>query len=155
MVLFVIDVEKNMMKIFRKERLTSGASKAFLVKFRFSPEWEDLARVAVFRSGRTVIDVLLDRSNICFIPWEVLVEHGTPIDIGVYGTIGEDIVLPTIWTSTDNVLEGVVTNLGEDPVPPSPDILEQLLARLDILEKLESLADLAPLTNIELEEILT
>lgn len=152
--MFLIDVEKNMLRIVRKERLTSGSSKAFLVKFRFSPEWEDLARVAVFRSGRTVIDVLLDRTNICFIPWEVLVDHDIPIDIGVYGTIGEDVVLPTVWTSTDNVLEGVVTRIGEESQPPSPDILEQLLSRLDILEKLESLADLEPLTNEELEVIL-
>lgn len=155
--MFVMNVDKNIATISSTEPMTSGSSRVYLVEFYFSPEWDDLQRVAVFRSGETVIDILLDESNICFMPWEVLVDPHVQVDFGVYGTKNGDVVLPTIWASTEVILEGVVT--GAEAQPPSPTLYEQLLAKLEFLDKLdmeilEDLSSFKSLTNQELEEIL-
>lgn len=137
--LFVMNVDKNIATISNTEPITSGSSKVYLVEFHFSPEWENFERVAVFRSGDTIIDVLLDSSNICFMPWEVLENPNVPVYFGVYGTMDGNVVLPTIWASTDNVLEGVIT--GASSKEPSPDIYEQILSRFTKLDKLEEHID--------------
>lgn len=147
--MFVMNVDKNIATLSSTEPMTSGSSKVYLVEFYFSPEWEDLTRVAVFRSGETVVDVLLDDTNICFIPWEVLVNHDTPISFGVYGTKDGNVVLPTIWAFTEPILEGVIT--GAETQPPSPTLYEQLLEKLN---QLEDLSDLKPFDIKELEEML-
>lgn len=151
--MFVMNVDKNIATISRTEPMTSGSSKVYLVEFHFSPEWDDLNRVAVFRAGETVVDILLDETNICFMPWEVMVDHSISVDFGVYGTMDGDVVLPTIWATTENILEGVIT--GAEAQPPSQTLYQQLLEKLKVLENLESLADLKPLTTEELEVILT
>lgn len=146
MALFVMNVDKNIATLSRTEPLTSGSSKVYLVEFIFSPEWEDLSKIAVFRSGETVVDVLLDESGICLMPWEVLVDHGGPVDFGVYGTRNGGVVLPTVWATTQDILEGVVT--GVESRPPSQSLYEQ------ILDRLKKLDDLNPLTLEELEVML-
>lgn len=150
--MFVMNVDKNIATISRTEPMTSGSSKVYLVEFYFSPEWDDLNRVAVFRAGDTVVDVLLDKNNICFMPWEVLVDHSIPVDFGVYGTKNGDVVLPTIWATTEVILEGVIT--GAEAQAPSPTLYQQLLDKLAILDNLGDLATLTPITNDELEVIL-
>lgn len=136
--MFVLNVNKNMAEIVEDEPMTSGSSKVYLVQFIFSPEWEVLEKVAVFKSGNTVIDVYLDDEDICFMPWEVLLEYGTSIKFGVYGTKNGDVVLPTIWAETAVVLEGVIT--GAESQPPSPTLYEQILGKLEGLEKLQNLS---------------
>lgn len=151
--MFVMQVDKNIATITDTEPMTSGSSRVYLVQFYFSEEWADLTRVAVFRAGETVVDVILDDDNVCFMPWEVLVDHGIPVQFGVYGTKDGDVVLPTIWAATEVILEGVVT--GAATHPPSPDIYEQLLQRLKELDNLAELATLTAITIEELEVILT
>lgn len=130
--MFVMEVEKNIATITDTEPMTSGSSKVYLVQFYFSHEWDDLTRVAVFKSGETVVDVLLDEDNLCFMPWEVLVEYGQIVQFGVYGTKEGHVVLPTIWAPTEAILEGVIT--GAEAQPPSPTLYEQILAKLEELE---------------------
>lgn len=150
--MFVMEVEKNIAKITDTEPMTSGSSKVYLVKFYFSSEWDNLARVAVFKAGDTVVDVLLDDDNLCFMPWEVLVEYGRPVQFGVYGTMEGHVVLPTIWASTEVILEGVIT--GAAAQPPSPSLYEQLLEKLQQLDNLGDLVNLSPITTEELEVML-
>lgn len=150
--MFVMEVDKNLATITSTEPMTSGSSKVYLVQFIFSDEWDDLTRIAVFKAGETVVDVLLDESNICFMPWEVLVTHDTPVKFGVYGTKDEHVVLPTIWASTEDILEGVIT--GAESKPPSPSLYEQILAEIEELKNSVGSTDMEPLTNEELEEIL-
>lgn len=145
--MFIVKVDKNIAKICRKEPMTSGSSNAYLVQFYFSPEWDDLSKVAVFRTNETSVDVILEKNNGCFIPWEVLSKPNVSIEFGVYGIYKEDVVLPTVWVRTDRILEGVVT--GAEAVPPTPSLYEQLLA------KLEELSDMEPLTIEELEVLLS
>lgn len=131
--MFVMNVDKNIATISTSEPMTSGSSNVYLVQFYFSPEWDDLNRVAVFRSGDTVIDVLLDDDNLCFMPWEVLTSHSVKVQFGVYGTKNGNVVLPTIWANTEPVLEGVITNADENP--PSASLYKQILDRLGELER--------------------
>lgn len=145
--MFIVKVDKNIAQICRREPMTSGSSNAYLVQFYFSPEWDDLTKVAVFRTNETSADVILGKSNRCFIPWEVLAKPNTSIELGVYGTYRGDVILPTIWTRTDRILEGVV--IGAEAVPPTPSLYEQLL------EKLNELSDIEPLTTEELEVLLS
>lgn len=152
MTLFVMDVKKNIATITDSEPMTSGSSKVYLVQFNFSEEWDNLSRVAVFKSGETVIDVLLDEDCICFMPWEVLTEFGRPVQFGVYGMMNGDVVLPTIWATTEVILEGVIT--GAEAQPPSPTLYEQLLERLEQLKGLEDLVNFTPITTEELEVLL-
>lgn len=131
--MFVVNVEKNIAKITCMEPMTSGSSRVYLVEFHFSPEWDDLARVAVFRSGNTTVDVLLDDDNLCVMPWEVVANPDVPVRIGAYGTKNGNVVLPTIWANTKNVLEGVTVAAEENP--PSPDIYKQILDELSRLKE--------------------
>lgn len=145
--MFAVNVDKNMMTVCRTEPVTSGSSKVYLVKFHFSPEWDDLNKIAVFRCDKMVRDVLLDE-DICFIPWEVLIFPRRTLDLGVYGTMGGDVVLPTIWTNLTTILEGVQT--GIEARPPTPTLYQQILDRLSKLE-----SELKPITAERLEELLS
>lgn len=150
--MFVMNVDKNIATISSTEPMTSGSVNVYLVEFYFSPEWDDLEKIAVFKSGDTVVDVLLDNDNVCFMPWEVLVEYGRPVQFGVYGTKDGRVVLPTIWAATEAILEGVIT--GAQAQPPSPTLYEQLLSKLEILDNLGELATLKAITIDELEVML-
>lgn len=151
--MFVVKVDKNIATLCCSEPITSGSSNVYLVEFHFSPEWEDLTRVAVFQAGDTVIDVLLDETNLCFIPWEVLSNPYVRVRLGVYGTRNGDVVLPTIWAKTAPVIEGVITNADRNP--PSDSLYSQILKKLEILDKIEHFSNLTPFTIEELEEIVT
>lgn len=126
--MFKAIVSKNMIEVTQTEPITSGSVNAYLVEFEFSDEWVDLERIAVFQTSGDPVNVLLDDTNICFIPWEVMTEFGGRIRFGVYGTAGTEIVLPTAWTETDVVIEGVFTGYpGEDP---TPSLISQLVEKI-------------------------
>lgn len=86
--MFKAIVSKNMIEVTQTEPITSGSVNAYLVEFEFSDEWVDLERIAVFQTSGDPVNVLLDDTNICFIPWEVMTEFGGRIRFGVYGTAG-------------------------------------------------------------------
>jgi len=48
------------------------------------------------------------------------------LHVGVYGTRGEDVVLPTAWTDCGAIQPG--TSPGKDTQPPTPDVYQQILA---------------------------
>ncbi len=131
--MFQLKVQKNIAILTLQEKMTSGSQDVYVVEFLFSDEWAYLERTAVFKSGETIVNVLLDEENRCMIPWEVLVDYGNMISVGVFGTKDGHVVLPTIWAKTDAILEGVTT--GDLPKDPTPDVYQQLLARLSQIEE--------------------
>lgn len=149
--MFVIKVDKVIAKLCREEPMTSGSSKTYLAQFYFSPEWDDLQKLAVFRVGDTSVEVVLDKTNRCYIPWEVLTIPRASIEIGVYGSRNGDVSLPTIWVKTKPILEGIKT--GIEAQEPSPDIYQQLLEKLQLLDDLSDLVGLKSITLEELEVI--
>lgn len=127
--MFKVTVNKTQPKLDEKEPMTSGSQNVYVAEFEFSDEWSVLHRTAVFRAGDVTINVVLDDTNRCFIPWECLIEPGYPLYVGAFGTMGYDTVLPTIWVKIDDILEGVTT--GVYPSEPTPDVYQQLLAKLE------------------------
>lgn len=125
---FILYAKKNQLMLLpgQREPVTSGSVNVYPVRFEFSEDWDGLARTAVFQAGGEPVSVLLDNTNACNIPWEVLVSPGVQLRVGVYGTKGEDTVLPTIWASLGQVLPGAAP--GKDAQPPTPELWEQALA---------------------------
>lgn len=115
--------------------VTSGSVNVYLVQFAFSTDWDELDKTAVFRAGDTKISVVLDATNRCQIPWEVLENRGRPLEAGVYGTKNGTVVLPTIWATLGTIKEGA--SPGENTQPPTPDVYSQILA---VAEKAQEIA---------------
>jgi hypothetical protein len=83
------------------------------VHFTWSSEWQQLRRVAVFRAGSISRNVM-DLENECEIPWEVLVESGPVLMIGIEGTNEEGtMVTPTLEAEMGEILQGA--NPSKDP----------------------------------------
>lgn len=125
--MFVMYADKNKPAVRRRESVTSGSVSVYTARFEFSPDWEGMERVAVFKAGTVSRSILLDETNTCDVPWEVLKTPGVQLRVGVYGTQGGDVVLPTGWADMGKILEGV--SLGGDAHPPTPDLWEQELAQ--------------------------
>ena len=118
--------EKSNLTIQKRETLASGGTNIYHARFTFSPDWDGLTRTAVFRGGGESVSVLLDESNACVIPWEVLVEPMARLKVGVYGTRGGDVVLPTVWADCGFIAEGAAP--GGTAQPPTPDVYQQIMA---------------------------
>lgn len=129
-----LHAEKNCLTVVEPELLTSGSVNVNTVSIEFSADWDGLSRVAVFASSTTQISIALDSTNQCFIPWECLVTPNLNLRVGVYGTQGTTIVLPTIWASLGVIRPGVTT--GAEPSPPTPDAYQKVLAEIGNLEDL-------------------
>ena len=128
--MFLLSTEKSRLNVLQKGTITSGSVNVYDVKFQFDNGWDGMDRVAIFRVGKERVSVLLDDSNTCKLPWECLRENyiGREVQAGVYGMIGETIVLPTIWGSLGSIKEG--TQLGDAALPPTPSVAEQILAQV-------------------------
>lgn len=121
--------KKNQLSVRESEPLTSGSVNVYRVSFGFSEDWAGLVKTAIFRAGDQSREVLLDGTATCSIPWEALREPGRQLQVGVYGTDGKAVVLPTVWAYAGTVLEG--TKPGEAASqPPSPDVYDQLAGQL-------------------------
>lgn len=172
--MFILEASKSSLMVRQRELMTSGSVNVNTVKFDFSADWEGLTKTAVFRAGEESHSILLDDTSQCEIPWEVLSSAEERVYAGVYGTRGQETVLPTIWTSLGVVLQGAAPDGGT--YPPTPELWEQELAKkgdhralshrdeagqhpisaIDGLpEALERIpGPVEPLTNSDLEEIL-
>lgn len=148
--MFVIDVKKAKPSLKETETLvTSGSLNAFTVQFLFNDDWDGMTKIATFRiKGKPIMEVLLDDTNICDIPWELLVDPGVQIQVGAYGIrTGEDkhVRLPTVWINLKDISEGVL--YGVEGREPSLDIYQQFL---DAVQKIPK-----PITAEQLRQILT
>lgn len=124
--MFVLQANNAALTVQAKEVVASGSVNTPTVRFLFSPEWAGLTRTAVFRAGGVAKSVLLDGSNQCAIPWEVLKTPRKPLQAGVFGCRGQVVILPTPWAELGVIRDGAAP--GEDAVPPTPDLWQQELA---------------------------
>lgn len=126
--MFILYANKNQLAVRKKEPVTSGSVNVYHVRFDFSEDWDGMSRTAIFRAGAESRAVLLQDDNQTVIPWEVLKVPNLPLYCGVYGTIDNRVVLPTIWANLGTILDGVP---GDSPgsKPPTPDLWEQELAK--------------------------
>lgn len=131
--MFILTANKVCLNVEAREPVTSGSVNVYEVEFRFSADWDGLDRTAVFAAGDEQISVVLDSSNTCTIPWEVLQSPQRALMAGVYGTSGGEVVLPTVWASLGTIREGVRT--GQPAQPPTPDVYDQILAAANQAEQ--------------------
>ena len=111
----IVKVDAARAACIKLDRLTDGMV-GYKIEFQFSPEWENLTKIAVFNNRVTTKDVLLE-TNECIIPWEILSEKHKRVQVGVYGMDGTDIVLPTVYADI-----GVVFPAAEPSGDPSAQI---------------------------------
>ena len=115
--MFVLYADKTQLVVRQREPVTSGSANAYQLRFEFSPEWEGLAKTAIFQAGCAEKSVAL-AGGACTIPQEVLKEPGYFLMAGVCGRMGEDLVMPTVWADLGAIRMGAVHE-GETPDTPS------------------------------------
>lgn len=126
-----IEVQSTRAVIRYQEPLTVGLRGA-KAHFVFGDGWDGLVKTAVFRQGDKTVAVA-DIDAEVTVPWEVLTQPGLPVQIGVYGTNGSQVAIPTLWAVTQPVRPG--TDPEADPsAEPTPGLWEQMQGKLDNLE---------------------
>ena len=116
--------------VAQNELLTTGMVQAVPVRFCFSPQWAALDRTAVFTAGTVSVSCLLGEDNQCFIPWECLTRAGEYLRVGVYGTRGEKMVLPTVSCLLGPICTG--THPEENtPTEATPTLVQSLLTKAE------------------------
>lgn len=88
----------------------------------------------VFTNGVETRDVMLDGDE-CYIPHEVLSVPRVRVRVGVYGTDGENVILPTIWANLGDVRDAPDPS-GDEATDPSIPIWGQILANIGDLSDL-------------------
>lgn len=115
--------------VAQNELLTTGMVQAVPVRFRFSPQWAALDRTAVFTAGTVSVSCLLGEDNQCFIPWECLTRAGEYLRVGVYGTRGEKMVLPTVSCLLGPICTGTQPE-ENTPTEATPTLVQSLLTKV-------------------------
>lgn len=121
-------VNLNHITIQTNELLTSGSVNVNEVKFSFSADWNDLSKTAIFKTTKKTKSIILTTDS-CIIPWEVLADAGEALWVGVYGTQGKTMAIPTIWAKLGRVLDGA--ELDASDREPTPDVYAQILLLLN------------------------
>lgn len=116
--------------VAQNELLTTGMVQAVPVRFRFSPQWAALDRTAVFTAGTVSVSCLLGEDNQCFIPWECLTRAGEYLCVGVYGTRGEKMVLPTVSCLLGPICTGTQPE-ENTPTEATPTLVQSLLTKVE------------------------
>lgn len=122
----------------RKTGLLTAGMVGVPVSFSFSPEWEGLNLLAVFRAGEVKKDyeIVAGKSRI---PGEVMMQPGAMLCIGVEGrSKNGDLVIPTVWAEVGRILEGAYA-AGDPALAPTPSQYERFMAGLaQVDEKVEA-----------------
>ena len=116
--------------VAQNELLTTGMVQAVPVRFCFSPQWAALDRTAVFTAGTVSVSCLLGEGNQCFIPWECLTRAGEYLHVGVYGTRGEKMVLPTVSCLLGPICTGTQPE-ENTPTEATPTLVQSLLTKAE------------------------
>lgn len=116
--------------VAQNELLTTGMVQAVPVRFCFSPQWAALDRTAVFTAGTVSVSCLLGEDNQCFIPWECLTRAGEYLRVGVYGTRGEKMVLPTVSCLLGPICTGTQPE-ENTPTEATPTLVQNLLTKAE------------------------
>ena len=107
---------------------------AVLCRFSFSDDWAGLRKMLVFTNGIETRDAILSGDE-CYIPQEVLTTPRVRVRVGVYGTDGENVILPTIWADLGRVHDAPDPS-GDPAVDPTLPVWSQILADIGSLSDL-------------------
>ena len=127
-----IDIRGAAAVCAKPQLLTAGMAGAEIA-FRFDDSWQGLNKCAVFTDDVVSRDVIVSGDR-CVVPHEVLTTAGRAIRVGVYGTNeAGDVVIPTVYAQVGVVRPGADPS-GDESYPPTPDIVTQLIRRINMLE---------------------
>ena len=91
--------------------------------FTFPPSWDGLTKTVVFSNADKTLNVILDDTNECFIPHEIITEP--EFTVSVFGVM--DGVRATTARGKIKVLESGY-KLGDAPKEPTPTEYEQIVS---------------------------
>lgn len=127
-----VKIKKASAEIVEAEFYTSGMVGAEIA-FQFSEEWNGLTKTVVFKAGNVQKDVL-NVSGVCTIPHEVLASAGERLIVGVYGTNGNDVVIPTAYANLGRIKQGADPS-GDQSTDPSLPVWAQLQSEMNGIDK--------------------
>ena len=128
--MIICQVTGAVITVAQNELLTTGMVQAVPVRFCFSPQWAALDRIAVFTAGTVSVSCLLGEDNQCFIPWECLTRAGEYLRVGVYGTRGEKMILPTVSCLLGPICTGTQPE-ENTPTEATPTLVQSLLTKAE------------------------
>lgn len=139
--MITIVVDKTRLDISGRDeyQLTAGMANVVQCQFVFSDDWSDLSKTAVFTNGKTTVDVVLADEYTCNIPHEILTTPLTTALVGVYGTDGDVVVLPTIWGGL-GVVYPAADPSGDESVDPTLPVWQQILGQIGNLSDLATMS---------------
>lgn len=109
--------------------ITAGSAGLDTCEFEWSAEWSGFAKTVVFRSGNvTASKVLVADNEVVQIPSKCLITPNIPLEIGVYGQLGEN-KMPTIWCVAINRV-AIGTAPSDTGPDPTPSAYEQWVAQV-------------------------
>lgn len=111
----------------RKPKIAAGSIEFVHFHFVFSHDWDDCQITAQFTQNDETYDKLLE-NNECTLPNEI-VEGACALSCFGYIPGGE--IRATAAPLYFNVYQTGFIGEGEDPIPPTPDLYAQLLAKVD------------------------
>lgn len=117
----------NIVKPISWDNVPSDRVNSVTVKFTFSKEWEGLLCVAQFNQDGECKNQVIDENGECKIPVEIGVGY---VALTVFGTKenGEAYRATTIPYIFE-VYDSKFCSDGETPIPPTPDLYEQLIQK--------------------------
>lgn len=120
--MFYVNVHGRKLQVFGVDYFTSG-SVGLQMQFEFDDEWNGLSKYATFEAGNVGISLLIE-DGLCIVPHEALADPTQILKIGIYGTNGTDVVIPTIWAAFE-IHKGATLDSGS-PASPTITPIEQL-----------------------------
>lgn len=115
----VIKLDKASLEGKKVVSVNSG----YTANFIFDDEWDNLTRTVRFINDGEFKDVVLDETNSCKIPREVM-KSGT-LEVGVFA--GD---IQSTTPAKVSVIASILEEYGS-PAPPSEDVYSQIMDKLD------------------------
>ena len=108
-----IEVTGNIARVFEKPAVITSGTVGLMAEFTFNEDWENLSKTIVFTACDEKRSVEYHGAPVT-VPWEVLVEAGAWLSVGVYG-VNEDgtLAIPTVWANICRIRQG--TSFDGDP----------------------------------------
>ena len=115
-----LQLKVDKQSIYRRDsnRVVADSKNYLTAHFEFSEEWTE-TKTAVFAGAEQAYTVILDETNSCLVPWEVIKPYGFSVSV----FCGDLITANKVDVRVD---ESGYTE-GETPQPPSPTVYDQLI----------------------------
>jgi len=118
------NVQNQVISRFDSAYVVADSRNFLTAKFVFStPEWSGKTKTAVFKQGDEIVKVILDGTDTCTIPWEVIRYPGFSVSVFAGDLITANIAQVTVTASGYTAASGTP--------PPTPDVYRQLISLID------------------------